>query len=83
MHNFKTVFSKLQPLVSQQQTIQAVAGKHLETSQLTEHIGTFLRLSTQLVFHSLAARRVSPPVSFLFLPAFWLCETVSALLANR
>ncbi len=52
----------------------AVAGKHLETGQLTKHTGTFLRLSTPLVIHSLAAV-ISPPASFPLLPAFWLCET--------
>lgn len=65
-----------QTAVSQQQTLLTVAGKHLETSQLTKLTGTFLRASTLLVIHSVAATRViSPPATIPLLPAFWFCET--------
>lgn len=65
----------MQPLVSQQQAILAVAGKYLEAGQQAEHSGTFLRLSTLLVAHLAATRVISPPVSFPVFPGFRFCET--------
>lgn len=73
VHNLTIVLNKVQPLVSQQQTVLAVAGKYLEAGQQTEHTGTFL--STLLVTHLAAARVISPLASFPVFPGFKLCLT--------
>lgn len=76
VHNLTIVFNKLQPLVSQQQTVLAVAGKYLEAGQPTENTGTSLALlSTLLVTHLAATRVISPLASFPVFPGFRLCET--------